>query len=95
MTSKTEILTFLKSHKLEFKEKFGVQKIGLFGSYARNEATENSDIDLVVEMPSDFNLYYDFKYFLEDNLYPNIDLGLFKTVREQIKQSIQNEIIYV
>ena len=44
--TKTIILEFLKSHKSELNNRFGVTKIGLFGSYARNEATDKSDIDI-------------------------------------------------
>ena len=47
---KTNILNYLKEHYSEFKNKYNVEKIGLFGSYARDEATENSDIDIFVKM---------------------------------------------
>jgi len=90
-----QILNFLRSHKEEFRQKFGITKLGLFGSYARGEATKDSDIDIVVDMPSNFDLYYDFKYFLEDNLHLKIDLGLLKTVRKQLKTDILKEVIYV
>ena len=46
---KTNILNYLKEHYSEFKNKYNVEKIGLFGSYARDEATENSDIDIFVK----------------------------------------------
>ena len=90
-----QILHFLRSHKSEFNQKFGVTKLGLFGSYARGEATEKSDIDIIVDMPSDFNLYYDFKEFLEDSFNLNIDLGLIKTIRKQLNINIQKDVIYV
>ena len=50
--TKSEILTFLRSHKDEMREKFGFRKIGLFGSYVRGEQREDSDIDLAVEIES-------------------------------------------
>lgn len=54
---KTNILNYLKEHYSEFKNKYNVEKIGLFGSYARDEATENSDIDIFVKMkPSLFDM---------------------------------------
>ena len=53
---KTNILNYLKEHYSEFKNKYNVEQIGLFGSYARDEATENSDIDIFVKMkPSLFD----------------------------------------
>ncbi len=44
--TKAIILDFLSEHKAQLQERFGIQKIGLFGSYAKNEARENSDIDI-------------------------------------------------
>ncbi len=90
-----EILKFLETHKSEITEKFQVSKIGLFGSYAINQQTEESDIDLIVSMPSDFDLYYDFKEYLENEFHKTIDLGLEKNVRELVKRNIEHEILYV
>ncbi|TYB33016.1 MAG: hypothetical protein FXF49_08435 [Flexistipes sinusarabici] len=45
---KAEILRFLKQHKQELNDKFGIEEIALFGSYARNEAREDSDVDIVI-----------------------------------------------
>ena len=54
---KTNILNYLKEHYSEFKNKYNVEQIGLFGSYARDEATESSDIDIFVKMkPSLFDM---------------------------------------
>jgi hypothetical protein len=48
MTTKENIISTLKSHKSELLG-FGVQNIGLFGSYARNEQSDKSDIDLLID----------------------------------------------
>ena len=48
MTTKENILNTLKAHKHEFI-KYGIQNIGLFGSYLRNEQSEKSDIDLLID----------------------------------------------
>jgi predicted nucleotidyltransferase len=47
--TREEILKVLRDNKERFAEKYGVTKLGLFGSFARNEATEGSDLDLLVE----------------------------------------------
>lgn len=47
--NKESILTSLTAHQQEL-QKFGVQKVGLFGSFVRNEATAESDVDLLVEI---------------------------------------------
>ena len=49
--NKTDILNYLKQHYQEYKEKYQVEQIGIFGSYARDEAKEDSDIDIFVKMP--------------------------------------------
>ena len=48
--TKAYILNFLTNHRQELADKFGVTKIGLFGSYARDEAKETSDIDIALEI---------------------------------------------
>jgi predicted nucleotidyltransferase len=93
--TKTFVLNFLSSHKQLLKEKYNVEKIGLFGSYATDNQKENSDVDIIVQMPSDFDKYYDLKEFLEANLQKTVDLGLEKNLRKLIENKVKNEIIYV
>lgn len=47
--NRSEILKILELYKNENSEKYGIKKIGIFGSYARDLATANSDIDIVIE----------------------------------------------
>ena len=49
MINRSDILQFLQMNKILFKERYNVVKIGIFGSYSREEQTENSDIDIIVE----------------------------------------------
>jgi predicted nucleotidyltransferase len=46
MLTREDILQILRDNKERFAEKYGVTKLGLFGSFARNEATEESDVDV-------------------------------------------------
>ncbi len=71
------------------------KKIGLFGSYAKEQQTARSDIDIIVDMPSNFDKYYDLKEFLEKELKTKIDLGLEKSIRKLIKEKIAHEVLYV
>ena len=50
MQTREDILQFLRNNKERFAEKYGVTKLGLFGSFARDEATEESDVDVCVEI---------------------------------------------
>jgi hypothetical protein len=93
--TKREILNFLAQNKQFLENRFGVKKIALFGSYARGEANEKSDIDLIVEMPSSFQKYFELKYFLEEHLGKKVDLGMSHKVRAYIKNKIQKDLIYV
>jgi len=93
--TKQIILNFLKAHKNELQEKYGVRHIGLFGSYARDEATPQSDIDILVDMPSSFNAFFELKAYLEKHLNKNIDLGMEKKLRSFIREHIKDEVIYV
>lgn len=90
-----EVINFLRSNKRLLKDKYKVSKIGIFGSYARDENTNESDIDIIVSMPSDFDNYYDLKEFLEQQLKSEIDLALEKNIRSLIRRKIQDEVIYV
>ena len=92
---KKYILHFLKEHKEELQQKYNIRKIALFGSFARDEADEKSDIDILVDMPSSFDNFFELKYYLEKNFNREVDLGKFKTLRLLVKEQIEKEILYV
>jgi predicted nucleotidyltransferase len=94
--TKTIILDFLSQHKAQIQEKFGIQKIGLFGSYAKNEARDNSDIDIaILSDKKDFFLREDLKDYLQDSLKVSVDVGYLDSFREFYRKKIEQEIIYV
>ncbi len=95
--TKVAILDFLRSHKNEMHEKFGLIKIGLFGSYVRGEEREDSDIDLAVEIESTnkFRSFFGLKAYLEDGLHKKIDLGIESSIKPMAQKYIENEIEYV
>ena len=92
---KTEILKFLKEHKSELEDKFGIQKIALFGSYAKDTAHEMSDIDIAIETKEkDFFVRDDLREYLEEHFKKSVDVGYFDSFREFYKQKIGKELIY-
>ncbi len=95
--TREEIIDFLSSHKEFMKVKYGVQKIGLFGSYARAENRDGSDIDIAVELDSQNRVdnYFGLLHFLEDNLHKKVELGIESNLKEPIKEYIEKEIIHV
>ena len=94
--TKTNILNYLKEHYQEFKTKYQVEKIGLFGSYARDEATPESDIDIFVTMkPSIFDMVA-IKEQIESDLHTKVDIiREHKNIKPFFLQMIQKEVIYV
>ena len=92
---KTNILNYLKEHYSEFKNKYNVEKIGLFGSYARDEATENSDIDIFVKMkPSLFDMVA-IKEQIENDLDRKVDIVReHKNLKPIFLKMIQKDLIY-
>ncbi|MCK9161594.1 MAG: nucleotidyltransferase family protein [Arcobacteraceae bacterium] len=92
---KTNILNYLKEHYSEFKNKYSVEQIGLFGSYARDEASENSDIDIFVKMkPSLFNMVA-IKEQIENDLNRKVDIiREHKNIKPILLKMIQKDLIY-
>jgi predicted nucleotidyltransferase len=94
--TKAEILNFLNDKKSFLKEHYQVDTIGLFGSYARDEATDESDIDLVITTPlKSFTNRYNLKKYLENAFKKPVDIGYYDSLRTFIKREIEKEIIYV
>ena len=97
--NKQDILNYLQSNQEYYYNQFGIQFIGLFGSFARNEANDNSDIDILYKIEKDKKLSI-FKYLkltkqLEDYFNKKIDLVRDETLKPQVKNYIQKDISYV
>jgi len=92
---KDQILDFLRKNKELLAKEFGVTKIALFGSYARDAQTETSDIDLLIEAKEHiFRNRLKLKEFLEKAFGKSVDVGYFGTVRGFIMHHIQKDLIY-
>lgn len=79
----------------DFFHKSGVQRIGLFGSVARGEDREDSDLDFLVEMEKPtFDRYMDVKLRLEDLFHRRVDLVLSHRLKPRLRQRILAETIY-
>lgn len=76
---------------------FGVKSLSLFGSVARNEATSESDLDLLVEFDGQvtFDRFMDTKFFLEDLLGVKVDLVMQDALRPRLKPYIMQDLIHV
>lgn len=87
----------LTTFKEESGGKFGITKIGIFGSVARQENTDESDIDIVVEVETPtLSLMYELRERLEALFRCNVDLVRFRpSLRPLLKSNILNDAVYV
>jgi len=94
---KQQALELLSKSKTLLQEKYGVTTLALFGSTARDTATENSDIDILIafEGKADSKRYFGSLFYLEDLLKCPVDLITETALRQEIKPYIEAEIIYV
>jgi hypothetical protein len=93
-----DIKVILQEHKNYLVEKFGVMEIAIFGSYARGEQREDSDVDLIVDFKEGwktFDNYMDLKFYLEELFGKKVDLVIKSAINPHIKPFIIEEAIYV
>ena len=89
-------LKVLREHKRGFEERYGVTRLGIFGSVARDEATYESDVDVVVEMAPDLFGRASLKEELEKILGAKVDLVRYwRRMNHYLKSRIDREAHYV
>ena len=94
--SATEIFKIIRQNKTKLSQ-FGVRQIGLFGSQSRGDATEESDLDFLVEfVPGEKNYdnYIELCFFLEDLFNKKIDLLTAESLSPHFKEQILREVQY-
>lgn len=86
----------LKKHRSRLNKEFKVGRIGIFGSYALDRATEDSDVDLLVEFcePVGWEIS-DLHNYLERILEKKVDLATVNALKPQLRDSILSEVIYI
>uniref|UniRef100_A0A7V3ZSY7 Nucleotidyltransferase n=1 Tax=candidate division WOR-3 bacterium TaxID=2052148 RepID=A0A7V3ZSY7_UNCW3 len=95
---KNKIIKKLKKHLPEIKSRFKVKEIGVFGSRIKGKAKKSSDIDILVEFEKGnktFDNYMELKFYLENLFGCKVDLVLKSALKEELKQYILSEVIYV
>jgi len=93
--TRSDILNYLQDHYALFKEKYEVEEIGLFGSYARNEAKENSDIDIFVKMKPKLLNMVAIKQLIEKDLHKRVDIvRLRDKMNPYLKKRILKDGVY-
>ena len=96
MISRKEILIKLKELKPGLYKEYSVKKIGLFGSFSDETNTDDSDIDILVELEKPIGWkYFSLEIYLEKIFGRKIDLVTESALKEQIKENILSRVIYI
>lgn len=96
MRTKAEYITLIKSHSEELKNIFGIKSLRLFGSVARDEQHEGSDIDICVDMQPQAFLVVRLKRFLEELFQCSVDIvRLHRHINPYLLDEINKDGIYV
>jgi hypothetical protein len=91
-----EALEVLQFYKRQHSDEFGIVRIGVFGSVARDEATDESDVDIVIETkhPNLFKLSR-IRLDLEELMHTHVDLISYReSMNTFLKERIQKEVVY-
>lgn len=94
---KITALEILNNVKPILMQKYGVMRLALFGSTARDEASENSDVDILISFEGNATSerYFGVQFYLEDSLGCEVDLVTDKALRPQFRPFVEQEAIDV
>ncbi|MCX5810372.1 MAG: nucleotidyltransferase family protein [Proteobacteria bacterium] len=94
---KKEVVDIIRSIKPEMESRYGVQRLGLFGSYVRERQRRKSDIDILVTFSRDIDLFdfLDLREYLEGRLNSKVDLVMESALKPAIGRYILAEVEYV
>ncbi len=94
---KQEIIKIIRNIKPEMESHYGVQRLGLFGSYVREKQRKRSDIDILVTFNRDIDLFdfLDLREYLENQLHAKVDLVMESALKPAIGKRILSEVEYV
>ncbi|MHA1607671.1 MAG: nucleotidyltransferase family protein [Candidatus Freyarchaeota archaeon] len=92
-----EIRKIIGEHKEELREQYGVKEIGIFGSFVRGEAREDSDVDVLVEFekPIGFFRFLELEEYLGSLIGRKVDLVSKKALKPHIGKHILEEVIII
>ena len=92
---KVDVISLIREKMSELAVRFTVQRIGVFGSYARGNAGPESDVDILVDLKEPtFDNYMDLKFYLEEILDHPVDLVIHDAIKPRLKPIIEQEVVY-
>ena len=95
--NRDEVLETLRQHKQALRERFDVTGLALYGSFARNQATPESDVDVLVEFGEapNWRSYFGAQAYLEDLFERRVDMSTMKEVRSEMRPYVERDAINV
>lgn len=94
----TEITDILKKYGTELNRRYGIKRLGIFGSFIRNEANEESDLDMLVEFEQDADIgllkFVEIENYLSDLLGVKVDLVEKSALKPRIGKHVMKEVVY-
>lgn len=94
----TEITDILKKYEKELNTRYRIKRIGIFGSYIRNENRKESDLDILVEFEKDADIgllkFVEIENYLSDLLKVKVDLVEKSALKPRIGRHILKEVVY-
>ena len=95
--NRDEALKLLRAHKTTLVQRFGVVDLALFGSIVRDQATDDSDVDILVrfDSPATSKRYFGVQFYIEDLFGRPVDLVTDKALREEMRPYIEREMVNV
>ena len=97
MLTKEEVAKYLKYYKEQHRDEYKLLRLGIFGSVARGESGQNSDLDVVVEF-SQPNLFIlsGIKEDLQEMFHIEVDVvALSKSMNPKLRKRIERDVVYV
>lgn len=95
--NRAHVLQQLAASKAELASRYGVTRLALFGSMARDAARADSDVDILVSFdgPATSSRYFGVQFFLEDLLGRRVDLVTDKALRPELRPYVEREALHV
>ena len=95
--TRSSILSLLSQHLQEIRQSYGVNRLALFGSAARDELRTDSDVDVLVEFdgPATFDHYFNLKSYLEKLLQRRVDLVTNRGLKPRARREVEKDLVRV
>ena len=98
ISSIDQIVEYLKKNKRFLYDRFGVTRMGIFGSFVQGDQVASSDIDMIVDIEKarkNIHSFLQLKRYLEKELEKKIDLGFEHSLKPILRDKIKKQVIYV